>query len=303
MINATFDTTRFVAAADLSHPNRHTPYPHGFRMLETRLRYLAVREQNRALKEAVDGRTRELEAARLEVLERLAIAAEYRDGSTSRHTLRVGEMSARLGAALGMRDDEVRVLRRAAALHDIGKVGIPDALLLKPGGLSADEMRIMRAHTTIGAHILGGSAAPLLKMAESIALSHHERWDGAGYPNGIGGEAIPLAGRIVAVADAFDALTSDRPYRRARPVSDAVAEIARHRNSQFDGRVVGALATVVDRASTSRAPARHPLDMDPIHDRHVVLRAGGELSRRWEPPIFVRPKQVVRAPARVTFQR
>ena len=144
----------------------------------------------------------------VEILQRLASAAEYRDGGTSRHTARVGELSALLAAALGMADDQVGALRRAAALHDIGKVGIPDALLLKPGRLTAEETRIMRTHTTIGAHILGGSDARLLKMAASIALRHHEHWDGTGYPNGIKGDAIPLPSRIVAVADAFDALTA-----------------------------------------------------------------------------------------------
>src|SRR5688500_17364882 len=125
-----------------------------------------------------------LNGPEVETWERLLIAAEYRDGSTCRHTTREGEVSARLGKALRMTDDEARIRQRAAALHDVGKVGIPDALLLKPGRLTAEEMGIMRTHTTIGAHIRGGSGTRLLKTAASIALWHHERWDGGGYPHG-----------------------------------------------------------------------------------------------------------------------
>ena len=185
--------------------------------------------------------------------ERLAVAAGYRDGAAARHSSRVGQVSARLAKAVGMAQDEVLVLRRAAAWHDVGKVGIPEALLLKPGPLTADELRIMRTHTTIGARILSGGDTPVIKMAESIALSHHERWDGTGYPNRLNGDAIPLSGRIVAVADAFDALTNDRPYRRKRSVREALAEITRHRDSQFDGRLVDALTTALERPKDFRA--------------------------------------------------
>jgi putative two-component system response regulator len=209
--------------------------------LETRLLYQDIRKQNRALVEAIHGRTQQLEETRIEMLERLATAAEYRDDNTSRHTMRVGEVSARLASTLGIGGDEVGLMRRAAALHDIGKIGMPDALLLKTTQLTSEEMAVMRTHTRIGAHILGGSQAPILQLAEVIALSHHERWDGAGYPQQIAGTDIPLPGRIVAVADAFDALTHDRPYHRARSVGDGLAEIARHRGSQFDATVVDAL--------------------------------------------------------------
>jgi putative two-component system response regulator len=210
-------------------------------MLETRLLYLDLRKQNWDLIDAVFGRTRELEHSHIEMLERLAIAAEYRDDSTGQHTRRVGEIAARLAVLLGLPDAEVRLIRRAAPLHDVGKVGIPDALLLKPAGLTPDERRIMQSHTVIGAHILSGSDAPLLRMAESIALSHHERWDGDGYPSRIAGEAIPPAARIVAVADAFDALTNDRPYRPARSLTESLAEIRRHRGRQFDPRIIDVL--------------------------------------------------------------
>ena len=213
--------------------------------LETRLLYQDVRKQNRALLETIHGRTRELEHTRIEMLERLAVAAEYRDDDTSRHTERVGTVSARIADALGMSGRDVHLIRRASPLHDIGKIGIPDALLRKAAPLTAEEMAVMQTHTAIGASILGGSNAPLLQVAEVIALSHHERWDGHGYPHRLKGDQIPVAGRIVAVADAFDALTNDRPYRNALPLDVSMREIAAHRGTQFDERVVDALERVV----------------------------------------------------------
>ena len=221
--------------------------------LETRLLYLDVRKQNRALLESIHGRTQELEHTRVEMLERLATAAEYRDDSTSRHTERVERLSGRLSEALGLDREEVTLIRRASIMHDVGKIGIPDALLLKPARLTDEEMAVMRTHTLIGAHILGGSEAPLLRLAEIIALSHHERWDGSGYPNHLAAEGIPLPGRIVAVADAFDALTHDRPYRKAWPVPVALAEIERHRDLQFEGRIVDALQGVVPTLAMANA--------------------------------------------------
>jgi putative two-component system response regulator len=217
--------------------------------LETRLLYQDVRKQNRALLEAIHGRTQQLEQSRIEMIERLAVAAEYRDDDTGRHTARVSEMSTRLAEVLGLPDEQLRLMRRAAGLHDVGKIGIPDALLLKPAKLTPEEVRIMQTHTTIGAHILGGSDDPLLKLAEAIALSHHERWDGQGYPQGLQGDAIPLPGRIVAVADTFDALTNDRPYRKAFDLQNSLAEIVRHRGTQFDARIVDALLQIL--AATS----------------------------------------------------
>lgn len=207
-------------------------------MLETRLLDLDLRKQNWDLIDAVFGRTRELADSHLEMLQRLAIAAEYRDDSTGQHTRRVGEFAARMATALGLPGEEIRLIRRAAPLHDVGKVGVPDALLLKPTGLTAEERAVMQSHTVIGGHILSGSTAPLLQMAESIALSHHERWDGAGYPAHLAGDDIPLAARIVCVADAFDALTNDRPYRLARSLTESLTEIRRHRGRQFDPRIV-----------------------------------------------------------------
>ncbi len=216
-------------------------------LLETRLLYQDLRKQNRTLLETVHGRTTELEETRLEMLERLTIAAEYHDDNTSQHTARVGNMSARLAECLMGSTDRIALVRRAAALHDVGKIGIPDALLHKPSGLTQEEMLVVRTHTTIGARILGGSQAPLLTLAESIAFTHHERWDGGGYPQRLRGDAIPIEGRIVAVADTFDALTNNRPYRKARSVRDALIEIEAHSGTQFDATVVDALISVVPR--------------------------------------------------------
>ncbi|HUE84695.1 MAG TPA: HD domain-containing phosphohydrolase [Vicinamibacterales bacterium] len=213
--------------------------------LETRLLFQDVRKQNRALVETIYGRTRELEFTRIEMLERLALAAEYRDDDTSRHTERVGTVSAAIAKMLGVSPEEVSLIRRAAPLHDVGKIGIPDALLLKPSSLTEQEMAVMQTHTVIGSTILGGSQAPLLQLAEVIARTHHERWDGRGYPNRLVGEDIPLVGRIVAVADAFDALTNDRPYRKALSTADGLDEIERHRGTQFDTKAADALVHLV----------------------------------------------------------
>ena len=212
--------------------------------LEGRMLYQDVHKQNRALREAIHGRTKALEASRIELLERLAVAAEYRDESTARHTERVGTISGRLADALGRPADEVELIARAAPLHDIGKIGVPDALLRKEGKLTTEEMLIMRTHTTIGAHILANSDAPVLQLAEVIALTHHEQWDGLGYPRGLAGEDIPLPGRIVAAADAFDAMITARPYRRGRPVAEAVAELRRCSGTQFDAAIVAALISI-----------------------------------------------------------
>jgi putative two-component system response regulator len=209
-------------------------------LLETRFLHLQLQGQNQLLEIKVRERTRDLEEARIESLQRLSLAAEFRDDATGQHTQRVGRVSALLAQALGLPDELVQLVRLAAPLHDVGKIGIADAILLKPGKLDPDEFRVMTTHTTIGGHILSGSQSPLLQLAEQIALSHHECWDGGGYPLGLRGEDIPLAGRIVSVADVFDALTHRRPYKEAWPAGDAAAEIERQGRSKFDPRVVEA---------------------------------------------------------------
>ncbi|MBW3631282.1 MAG: response regulator, partial [Gemmatimonadetes bacterium] len=191
-------------------------------LLETRFLYKALLRQNDTLEEQVGVRTLELAESRLEVLERLARAAEFRDDDTGQHTRRVGDVSAQLARALGRSEWEVALVHRVAPLHDLGKVGIPDVILLKPGRLSPEEFEIMKTHTTIGADILSGGRSELMRMAADIALAHHERWDGNGYPHGIAGEEIPICARIVAVADVFDALSSDRPYRKAWSPDDVL---------------------------------------------------------------------------------
>src|SRR5919112_5665572 len=214
-------------------------------LLETRFLYLEIQSQNQVLEARVRDRTRELEAAQIEIIERLARAAEFRDDNTGQHTARVGQMAALIAKQVGLPDPQVSLIRRAAPLHDVGKIGIPDAILLKLGKLTVDEFELVKTHTTIGARILSGSRFALLRLAEEIAFNHHERWDGDGYA-GITGAAIPLAGRIVAVADVFDALTQKRPYKAAWPVGDAIAEIERQRSRQFDPALVDAFLRVIE---------------------------------------------------------
>jgi putative nucleotidyltransferase with HDIG domain len=185
-----------------------------------------------------------LEEAQLEIITRLAVAAEYRDDDTGEHTKRVGRNAAAIAYTLGWAEADVQLLFTAARLHDVGKIGISDLILHKPGKLEPPEMAKMRSHTTIGARILSAGNSPLLELAEEIALSHHERWDGRGYPIGLKGEAIPLSARIVAVADVLDALTSERPYKRAWGLEAALSEISKQAGQQFDPSVVEACCLV-----------------------------------------------------------
>jgi putative two-component system response regulator len=214
-------------------------------LLETRFLYLQIQSQNQLLEAKVRERTRALEDAQVEIIERLAAAAEFRDDNTGQHTQRVGQMSALLARQRGLPDSQVALIRRGAELHDVGKIGVPDAILLKMGKLTPAEFEIVKTHTTIGARILSGGKFPLLRLSEEIAFTHHERWDGSGYA-GIRGTDIALAGRIVAIADVFDALTQQRPYKPAWPVADAIAEIDRQRGRQFDPDVVDAFLRVIE---------------------------------------------------------
>jgi HD-GYP domain-containing protein (c-di-GMP phosphodiesterase class II) len=194
------------------------------------------------LEETVAARTAELEEARWETLRCLALAAEYRDDQTYEHTQRVGRTASLLAQRLGLDSEFCALVRHAAPLHDVGKLGIPDAILLKPGKLTPQEFEIVRGHAAAGARILSGSTSDLLKLAEEIALTHHEWWDGSGYPAGSCGEDIPLSGRIVAVADVYDALTHQRPYKSAWSVGDSVVEMRRLAGRQFDPRVIDAFS-------------------------------------------------------------
>lgn len=200
----------------------------------------SLKSHSERLDRTVKERTKELEESRREVLQRLAITAEFRDDNTHEHTERVGRTAARIAKRMGLSENDVKLIRQAAPLHDIGKVGIPDRVLLKAGPLTPEEHEAMKSHVEIGARILANSRFPVLHVARTIALSHHERWDGTGYPFGMAGEEIPLAGRIAAVADVFDALTHVRSYKDAWSVSRAVEEIEGSAGTHFDPAVVKA---------------------------------------------------------------
>jgi putative two-component system response regulator len=198
------------------------------------------------LDRAMSAQARELEAARWETVERLAMAARYNRGEDVRHGERVADTSALVARAMSLDSEWIQRLRRAAPLHDLGKIAIPDAILLKPGALTASERATVEHHTQLGAEMLAGSSSPLLELASEIALCHHERWDGTGYPAALRGEAIPLGARIVAVAEVFDELTHDRPYREAWPASRVLDEIERGAGTQFDPGVVAVFLSLYE---------------------------------------------------------
>jgi len=239
-------------------------------LLEARVLHLALRDTNRTLEDRVRERTRELAEAQLEILERLALAADYRDDLTGRHAQRVGLLASLLMAELGRPDNEVHLVRWAATLHDVGKIGVPDAILMKPGPLNEAEYQVIRTHVEIGEKILSGSRFHLLNLASEIARTHHERWDGTGY-HGLAGKAIPLTGRVVALADAYDSLTHIRPYKDAVEPGEAVLRIEKDRGSHFDPEVVDAFLALRDRGELETLDARvrqgkrDPLDGVPIH--------------------------------------
>ena len=221
--------------------------------LRTRKLYKELERYSLDLEGKVQRRTLDLYEATEDCLWRLARASEYRDDNTGEHTIRVGVISSRIANQLGMPFDDVDMIRRAAPLHDIGKIGVPDSILLKPGKLTPDEYAVMRTHVKIGGSLLSGSSSKLMVMAEKIALTHHEKWDGTGYGMGLAGEEIPLPGRIVAVADVFDALTHDRPYKQAWPTEKAVEEIRSQAGQHFDPQVVDAFLAVADASRTGLA--------------------------------------------------
>lgn len=230
---------------------------------------LIVKRRQEALEQLVRVRTDELERSRREVIHCLARAAEFRDNETGRHVLRVGKVTGLIARELGYGDHEAEQLDLAATLHDVGKIGIPDAVLLKPGKLDPAEFEIMRQHSAYGGHIvqplgetdlkaftehaeygselLDGCTSPILRMAGKIAMTHHERWDGGGYPRGLAGEDIPIEGRIVAVADVFDALSSRRPYKPSFALQKCLQIMEDGRASHFDPRVLDAFFACTDR--------------------------------------------------------
>jgi len=207
-------------------------------LLEASLLNRTISLQKETLEETVRIRTQELKDTQLEIVHRLARAAEHRDNETGSHIIRMSHYALVLGRACGMNEEECDILFHATPMHDVGKLGIPDRILLKPGKLDADEWEIMKQHTVIGAQLLSNSQSPVLQMGETIALTHHERWDGSGYPNRLAGEDIPLAGRICAIADVFDALSSKRCYKEPWPLEMVLQELHSLSGIQFDPRLV-----------------------------------------------------------------
>ncbi len=200
--------------------------------------HLALHNEKRLLEALVLERTQELEASRKEIIACLGKAAEYKDNDTGMHVKRMSLYAKVIGLATGMSEEEANALQETAPMHDIGKIGLPDRILKKPAKLNPEEIEHMRQHPQIGVDILGGQTCPLLNMARSIAISHHEKWDGSGYPNGLKGEEIPLHGRIAAIADVFDALTTQRPYKEAWPVEKALNLLNEESGKHFDPKLI-----------------------------------------------------------------
>jgi putative two-component system response regulator len=215
-------------------------------ILEVRILHNQIRQQNENLEDAVKKRTQELEDSRLEIIQRLGVAAMYKDNETGNHVLRMSKFSQLLAKAAGLSDELADIILYTAPMHDIGKIGIPDRVLLKPGKLDAEEWEIMQSHVTIGGEILSGSDSELMVTARNIALSHHEKWDGSGYPNGTSGEDIPIEGRICAICDVFDALTSERPYKEAWPLEKAINLIREESGRHFDPTLTILFENILD---------------------------------------------------------
>lgn len=231
---------------------------HVHALLDTRFVHVRLRETRDLLDDLVQRRTFELRQAQQETLELLSRVAEVRDDSTGEHTKRVGRLSGLIAQELHLSPEQAELIMRAAPLHDLGKIAIADRVLLKKGGFDNNEEReSMRQHAVLGAELLEGARSELLRMAGEIAASHHERWDGQGYPRGLRGEEIPIAARIVAIADVFDALVHARPYKTAWTVAEAIAEIRQERGWQFDPGVVDALLRILGREQEGMI--RHPL--------------------------------------------
>jgi putative two-component system response regulator len=235
-----------------------------FNMLEVRILYNRQRHQSEILEAAVRERTKDLRRSRLDIIRRLGRAGEYRDNETGRHVIRMSETCQRLALAANLGDDVAEMLLTASPMHDVGKIGIPDTILLKPGRLTPDEWEVMKAHTLIGGDILSEHPSELIGMARNIALTHHEWWGGSGYPHGLKGEDIPVEGRVTAICDVFDALTSARPYKAAWPVEDAIDYVREKAGTQFDPALAQAFLDIIDDVLEIRAS--HADDADGADD-------------------------------------
>ena len=244
------ESVRFRALHSAAKDFLHKPYDpievllRSRNIVEVRLLYRQVKNQNATLEEQVNDRINEIRGTRLEAIQRLAIAAELRDAGTGKHIYRMSRYCQLLATAVGFSKEQGELLLTTSPLHDIGKIAIPDTILLKPSSLEPHEFEIIKTHTTLGAKMLSGSNSVFLRMAEMIALTHHEKWDGTGYPQGLKGEVIPLTGRICAVADVFDALSSARPYKRAWTFEETIAEITRLKGTHFDPQLVEAFLDI-----------------------------------------------------------
>lgn len=207
-------------------------------LLDAQLAKRLMYDQKRLLEEMVQSRTEELLRTRLQIVRRLGMAAEYRDEGTGSHLLRMSHIAALLAHAIGWSEADCELLLNASPMHDIGKIGIPDAILLKPGRFEPYEWDVMKTHAELGGKLLEGDDSELLCMAREIAYTHHEKWDGSGYPNGLSGDAIPQSARITALADVFDALTSARPYKQAWTIEAAVELIKQNSGKHFDPELI-----------------------------------------------------------------
>lgn len=225
-------------------------------LLDAHLAHRMVHQRRQVLEEMVHQRTRELQDSRLMLLQKLGKAAEFRDEETGNHILRMSHTAALLARGLGWSDAQAELLLNAAPMHDIGKIGVPDSVLLKPGRLEPHEWELMKRHAEIGARMLEGGGCELTEMARTVAWTHHEKWDGSGYPRGLAGDTIPQAGRICAVADVFDALLSARPYKRPWTFDDAVAYVQRAAGSHLDPAVVDCFLRHLPQVAAIRA--RYP---------------------------------------------
>ncbi|ABZ75296.1 response regulator receiver modulated metal dependent phosphohydrolase [Shewanella halifaxensis HAW-EB4] len=214
--------------------------------------HLALYDQKCLLEQEVKVRTKELEETRFEIIRRLGRAAEYKDNETGLHVVRMSHYARLLAVQSGLPEYYCELIYNAAPMHDIGKIGTPDSILKKPAKLDATEWVEMQLHAEIGAEIIGEHNDPLLEMARRIALTHHEKWDGSGYPNGLSAEEIPIEGRIVAIADVFDALTSIRPYKKAWTVEATMTLIESEAGKQFDPKLVQHFKQIVDELTKVR---------------------------------------------------
>lgn len=233
-------------------------------LLEVQMAHRFMDNQNRILEQMVQERTLEIHDTRLQVVRCLGLAAEYRDEETGLHIIRMSKMAEIIGKAAGMDDEQCDLLLNAAPMHDIGKIGIPDHILLKPGKFEPEEWAIMQTHAQIGADILSIDDSALMNMARDIAISHHEKWNGTGYPNGLCGEDIPLVGRIAALADIFDALTSVRPYKKAWPVVKAVEHITNEKGQHFDPKLVDTFLDILPEIIAIKKKYAEPNSTEPL---------------------------------------